>query len=168
MFWAFQWWFRIENRSIIKEVTKTFVIFGTFCFCQTMGGALIRVVPLLRLCKGVLGSGENGVKTFREQGAWDQKDQGAGSKGKYFREQGAEDSGHFTKLFHIIITIFLRLASLGWFPAIYFAFPPVVNHLFWPIHCHWYQINIPLIQGANERNFREQGDCKNDLGSTQN
>ena len=35
----------------------------------------------------VLGSGENGVKRFREQGAWGQKDQGAGSKGKYFREQ---------------------------------------------------------------------------------
>ncbi len=29
---------------------------------------------------GVLGSGENGVKTFREQGSWGQKDQGAGSK----------------------------------------------------------------------------------------
>ena len=67
----------------------------------------------MRLCKGVLGSGENGVKTFREQGAWGQKDQGAGSKGKYFREQGAEDSVHFTKQFHIIITIFLRLALLG-------------------------------------------------------
>ncbi len=40
---------------------------------------------------GVLGSGENGVKNFRDQGAWGQKDQGAGSKGKYFREQGAED-----------------------------------------------------------------------------
>ena len=30
---------------------------------------------------GVLGSGENRVKKFREQGAWGQKDQGAGSKG---------------------------------------------------------------------------------------
>ena len=38
---------------------------------------------------GVLGSGENGVKYFREQGAWGQKDQGAGSKGK-LRERGAE------------------------------------------------------------------------------
>ncbi len=37
---------------------------------------------ILRLCKGVLGSGENGVKKYREQGAWGQKDQGAGSKGK--------------------------------------------------------------------------------------
>ena len=62
---------------------------------------------------GVIGSGENGVKYFREQGAWGQKDQGAGSKGKYFREQGAEDSGHFIKQFHIIIRIFLRLAPLG-------------------------------------------------------
>ncbi len=42
---------------------------------------------------GVLGSGENGVKRIREQGAWGQKEQGAGSKGKYFREQGAEDLG---------------------------------------------------------------------------
>ena len=41
----------------------------------------------MRLCKGVLGSGENGVEYFREEGAWGQKDQGAGSKGKYFREQ---------------------------------------------------------------------------------
>ncbi len=31
--------------------------------------------------QGVLGSGENGVKKYREQGAWGQKDQGAGSKG---------------------------------------------------------------------------------------
>ena len=59
----------------------------------------------LRLCMGVLGSGENGVKYFREQGAWGQKDHGAGSKGKYFREQGEEDSGHFIKQFHIIITL---------------------------------------------------------------
>ena len=46
---------------------------------------------LLRLCMGVLGSGENSVKKFREQGAWGQKDHGVVSKGKYFREQGAED-----------------------------------------------------------------------------
>ncbi len=39
---------------------------------------------------GVLGSRENGVKNFREQGALGQKDQGAGSKGEYFGEQGAE------------------------------------------------------------------------------
>ena len=32
--------------------------------------------------QGVLGSGENGVQNYREQGAWGQKDQGAGSKGK--------------------------------------------------------------------------------------
>ncbi len=36
----------------------------------------------MRLCKGVLGSGENGVQKNREQGAWGQKDQGAGSKGQ--------------------------------------------------------------------------------------
>ena len=64
---------------------------------------------------GVLGSGENGVKNIREQGAWDQKDQGAGSKGKYFREQGAvpEDNGHLIKQFHTTVMIFLCLASLG-------------------------------------------------------
>ena len=28
----------------------------------------------MRLFKGVLGSGENGVKYFREQGAWGQKE----------------------------------------------------------------------------------------------
>ncbi len=32
--------------------------------------------------QGVLGSGENGVQKYREQGAWGQNDQGAGSKGK--------------------------------------------------------------------------------------
>ncbi len=87
----------------------------------------------MRLCEGVLGSGENGVKILREQGAWGQKDQGAGSKAKYFREQGAENSGNFIKQFHIIVNL-----------------------------------NILFIQGANEWNFREQGDCKNDLGSMQN
>ena len=44
--------------------------------------------PLMRLCMGVLGSGENWVKKFREQGAWLLKGQGAGSKTKLFREQG--------------------------------------------------------------------------------
>ncbi len=43
---------------------------------------------------GVLGSGENGVKKFREQGAWLLKGQVAGSKRKQFREQGAENSGY--------------------------------------------------------------------------
>ena len=37
---------------------------------------------LKRLCMGVLGSGENGVKMFREQGAWLLNGQGAGSKRK--------------------------------------------------------------------------------------
>ncbi len=50
-FWAFQRWFRIENRTIIKGVMETFVIFGTLCFGQTMGGALIRVVPLLGIIR---------------------------------------------------------------------------------------------------------------------
>ena len=67
----------------------------------------------MRLCKGVLGSEENGVKKLREQGARGQIDQGVGSKRKYFREKGAEDSGHFIKQFHIIVMIFLGLASLG-------------------------------------------------------
>ncbi len=33
----------------------TFVIFGTFCFGQTIGGALIRVVPLLGIIRYVCG-----------------------------------------------------------------------------------------------------------------
>ncbi len=63
--------------------------------------------------QGDLRSGENGVKEYGEQGAWDQKDQGAGSKGKYFREQGSEVSEHCMKQFHTILRIFLRLASLA-------------------------------------------------------
>ena len=45
---------------------------------------------------GVLGSGENGVKIVgsREHGVKKTREQGAGSKGNYFREHGAEDSGH--------------------------------------------------------------------------
>ena len=35
---------------------------------------------MVRLCKVVLGSGENGFKMAREQGAWLPKSQGAGSK----------------------------------------------------------------------------------------
>ena len=51
-FLAFQCWFRIENRTIIKGVIGTFVIFGPLCFGQTMGGgALIRVVPLLGIIR---------------------------------------------------------------------------------------------------------------------
>ena len=34
------------------------------------------------LIEGVLGSGENGIVQYREQGDWGQKDQGAGSKTK--------------------------------------------------------------------------------------
>ena len=38
--------------------------------------------PSSETLQGVLGSGENGVQNYREQGEWAQKDQGAGSKGK--------------------------------------------------------------------------------------
>ena len=44
---------------------------------------------------GVLRSKENGVKGFREQGAWLLKSQEEGSNRKYFREQGAENSGYY-------------------------------------------------------------------------
>ena len=68
---------------------------------------------------GVLGSGENGVQKFREQGAWGQKDQGAGSKGKYSREQGAEDSGQFIKQFYILSGFFsVSLRSANFLPYI--------------------------------------------------
>ncbi len=82
---------------------------------------------------GILGSGENGVKKCREQGAWGQKEQGAGSKGKYFREQGAEDYRNFIKQFHIIIRIFssppfARIISC--FICYISTSRTVVNHLF--------------------------------------
>ncbi len=50
---------------------------------------------IVRLCKGVLGSGENGVKTAREQGAWLQKtrDQGAKEINLGSREHGQEGHG---------------------------------------------------------------------------
>ncbi len=43
---------------------------------------LLRVLNTSETLQGVLGSGENGVQKYREQGAWGQKDQGAGSKGE--------------------------------------------------------------------------------------
>ena len=42
MFLAFQRWFRIENRTIIKETTSILAIYDGFGFLQTIGGALIR------------------------------------------------------------------------------------------------------------------------------
>ncbi len=39
-------------------------------------------IAIIETLQGVIGSGENGVKKYREQGAWGQKYQGAGSKGK--------------------------------------------------------------------------------------
>ncbi len=42
MFPAFQRWFRIENRTIIKETTSILAICDGFGFLQTIGGALIR------------------------------------------------------------------------------------------------------------------------------
>ena len=41
-FCAFQRWFRIENRTIIKETVRILVIYDRFAFPQTMEGALIR------------------------------------------------------------------------------------------------------------------------------
>ncbi len=39
---------------------------------------------------GVLGSGANGLKEFEEQGAWGQKDQGAGSREQKLGGRGEE------------------------------------------------------------------------------
>ncbi len=36
-FWAFQQWFRIENRTIIKETVCVLDIYDRFGFPQTMG-----------------------------------------------------------------------------------------------------------------------------------
>ncbi len=47
-FLAFQRWFRIENRTIIKEIMVILVIFGNVVFLQTMGGALIMGGALTR------------------------------------------------------------------------------------------------------------------------
>ncbi len=45
---AFQRWFRIENRTIIKETTVILLIFGNVVFLQTMGGApLLWGAPLI-------------------------------------------------------------------------------------------------------------------------
>ena len=44
------------------------------------GGAIFFLNMIIETLQGVLGSGENGVQMYREQGAWGQKDQGAGSK----------------------------------------------------------------------------------------
>ncbi len=48
---------------------------------KTMFKVSHKMYPVLRLCMGVLGSGENGVKQFMEQVVWGQKDQGAGNNG---------------------------------------------------------------------------------------
>ncbi len=41
-FSAFQWWFRIENRTIIKEIMSILAIYDSLGSPQTIGGALIR------------------------------------------------------------------------------------------------------------------------------
>ena len=46
-FSAFQWWFWIENRSIIKGVMAIFVDKSNSKLSQTIGGAFIRRVHLL-------------------------------------------------------------------------------------------------------------------------
>ncbi len=42
----------------------------------------VLAVHICETLQGVLVSGENVVKTYMEQGAWGQKDQGTGSKEK--------------------------------------------------------------------------------------
>ncbi len=39
---SFPRWFRIENRTIIKETASILVIYGNIGLFQTIGGALIR------------------------------------------------------------------------------------------------------------------------------
>ena len=41
-FQAFKWWFRIENRTIIKEIVLILVSYDSTGFLQTTGGTLIR------------------------------------------------------------------------------------------------------------------------------
>ncbi len=82
---------------------------------------------------------------------------------KKTREQVAEDSRHCINESNSIIRFFLLLASLGCFSDTYFAF----RHQYITYFNLSPLSNIPLIQGANETNFREQGDGKNNLGSTQ-
>ncbi len=47
-FWAFQQWFRIENRTIIKDFGAILLIFVSFGLPQTIGGAFIREGATIR------------------------------------------------------------------------------------------------------------------------
>ncbi len=44
---AFQRWFGIENRTIIKETTSILAIYDGFGFLQTMGAPLLGEAPLI-------------------------------------------------------------------------------------------------------------------------
>ncbi len=55
------------------------------------------LIIIMRLCKGVLGNGENGVQKYREQGVKKTREQGEKESNLGSREQGAEDSGHCIK-----------------------------------------------------------------------
>ncbi len=57
--------------------------------------------------------------------------------------------------------IFLRLASHSYFSYAYFDF----HHQYITYFDLSPLPDVPLIQGANERNLREQGDVKNNLRS---
>ncbi len=46
-FWAFQRWFLIENRTIIKETVHGLDIYDRFGFPQTMGAPLLGDAPLI-------------------------------------------------------------------------------------------------------------------------
>ncbi len=46
-FQAFQWWFRIENRTIIKETMCILDIYGRIGLLQTMGAPLLGRAPLI-------------------------------------------------------------------------------------------------------------------------
>ncbi len=46
-FWAFQWWFWVENRTIIKETVCILDIYDKIGFIQTMGAPLLGWAPLI-------------------------------------------------------------------------------------------------------------------------
>ena len=47
MFSAFQWWFRIENRTIIKGTMSILAIYDSIGLLQTKGAPLLGEAPLI-------------------------------------------------------------------------------------------------------------------------
>ncbi len=78
---------QISKSSLYRVWVKEMWLASLWSYINTLSNGSSK--PELRLCKGVLGRGENGVKYIREQGEWGQKDPGAGSKEKFLRQQGS-------------------------------------------------------------------------------